>query len=79
METGTYTEKCKAYHHNYYVENKEKLNHTRLGLYHRQKYGIPIDKLDIYLKSRSLYNSIMKNKNDLDLDFISFLLKRENV
>tara|TARA_R110000868_G_scaffold29827_1_gene110711 strand:+ start:146 stop:379 length:234 start_codon:yes stop_codon:yes gene_type:complete len=74
-----YTDKCKAYHHNYYVENKEKLNHIRLASYHRKKNGIPIDKLDIYLKSRSLYNSIMKNKNDLDLDFIAFLLKKEDV
>jgi hypothetical protein len=61
----------------YYVANKEKLNHLRLGLYHKTKNGIPIEYLDTYLKSRSLYNAIMKNKNNLDLDFIEFLLKKE--
>lgn len=60
----------------YYLNNKEKLNHARLGLYHKKKYGIPMDKLDTYLKGRVIYNSIMKNKDNLDLDFISFLLQK---
>jgi hypothetical protein len=70
-------EAFKEYHHDYYIKNKEKLNHLRLASYHRKKYGIPIEKVDTYLKSRSLYNAIMKNKANLDLDFIAFLLKKD--
>lgn len=59
----------------YYLKNKEKLNHNRLGLYHKKKNHIPVDKLDTYLQCRSLYNNIIKNKNLLDLEFIKFLLQ----
>lgn len=65
----------KNYHHQYYLDNKQKLNHLRLGFYHREKNNIPLDKLDIYLKNRSVYNTIIKNKNNLDLEFITFIFK----
>lgn len=63
----------KEYHNKYYNDHKEELNHTRLAYYHRKKNNIPIDKIDIYLKNRCIYNSIIKNKNDLNLEFIKFI------
>lgn len=61
----------------YYIANKEKLNHQRLGLYHKKKYGIPIEHLDSYLKCRCLYNEIIKEKDNLNMELIDFLLKKE--
>ena len=71
------TEKITKSENKYYVANKKELNHHRLALYHKKKYGIPIEHLDTYLKSRSLYNAIMKEKHNLDIGFIEFLLKKE--
>lgn len=59
----------------YYLKNKERLNHQRLANYHKNKHEIPVDKIDTYLKCRSLYNNIIKNKKLLDLDFIKFILE----
>jgi len=63
----------KNYRHQYYLNNKEKLNHDRLGFYHRKKHNIPIEKLDCYLKNRTIYNTLIKYKKDLDLEFIQFI------
>jgi hypothetical protein len=66
-----------AYHQEYYLKNKEMLNHYRLAMYHEKKNGIPTEYLDTYLKCRSVYNTIKKNRHNLNLELIFYLLHGE--
>jgi len=63
-----------TYFKDYYQQNKEKCNATRLANYHKKKNEVPADKLEAYLKCSSLYKLIKKNKDKLDLEYITFLL-----
>lgn len=63
-----------TYFKDYYQQNKEKCNATRLANYHKKKNDVPADKLEAYLKCSSLYKLIKKNKDKLDLEYIAFLL-----
>jgi ribosomal protein S17E len=63
-----------TYFKEYYQQNKAECNRNRKANYHKSKNDIPPEKLDAYLKCRSVYNLIKKHKDQLDLDFIKHLL-----
>lgn len=59
----------------YYQKNKERLNEYRKNFYIKQRYGFKTDEeVEAYRRNRHLYNTIYKNRDELNVDMVNKIL-----